>query len=241
VPPSAIPLWVQIQRSIREMILSGKYQVGDRIPPESELTAMYGVSRMTVRQAVQHLVREGLLTRGRGRGTFVSKPPLSRAVNNQYLDGFFTTLKANGHSVVSQVLAFDRLPASPSVATGLELAGGVQVYRLERLRFVDDEPISIQTTYLPALPLAGLDCFDFAQQSLYQVLKDTYSLPILAIDQRLSARAATTMQAQLLQVPVGSPLLYVEKVSRTVDEQAIEFGSLWFVPAKYQLTMAIRA
>lgn len=235
-----LPLWAQIERTLRDQIDTGAYKEGDQIPPEPELAAMYGVSRMTVRQAVSRLVAEGLLTRWRGRGTFVAKPPLTRPVNNQYLDGFFATLKARGHSVVSRVLSFDRRPAEPAVGAALGIGPGVQVYRLERLRFVDDLPVSIQITYLPALPLTGLDRFDFAHTSLYQVLKEAYAFPVLSIDQWISARTAAPPQASLLQVAPGSALLYVEKVSCTTARMAIEYGQLYFVPNRYQLTMSIR-
>lgn len=237
---SAVPLWAQIERAIREMIHAGKYKVGDRLPAEPELAAMFGVSRMTIRQAVQKLVHEGLLTRGRGLGTFVSRPPLVRALNSQYLDGFFATLQAQGHAVVSQVLRFERQPAEEHVAEALRLPPGAQVFRLERLRLVDGDPLSIQITYLPVLPLPTLDQFDFSCRSLYDVLRTEYDLPILAIDQRISAKAASPVQARLMHISPGFPLLYVEKTSRTTDEREIEFGQLYFNPTVYQLTMAIR-
>jgi GntR family transcriptional regulator len=241
IRPSAVPLWAQVERTLRQLIQTGQYKVGDQIPPEDELASMFGVSRMTVRQAVQRLAEEGQLTRSRGRGTFVATPPLSRAINTQYLDGFFATLQAQGHTIISRVLAFERISADDTVAAALTLAPGVQVYRLERLRSVDGEPVSIQTTYLPVLVLPGLQQFDFERTSLYKVLKGEYNFQVVAIDQKISAREATAEQASLLEVSPGSALLYVVKVSRTADNLLIEYGELYFLPSRYQLTMSIRA
>lgn len=241
VRQSAVPLWAQIEESIRQMITSGQYPVGSRLPSEPELCEMFGVSRMTIRQAIQRLVDEARLTRGRGRGTFVSRPPVQREINAQYTDGFFATLTAAGHTVHSQVLSFERLPSDEPTATALCLSPGAQVYRLERLRLVDGEPVSVQISCLPLLLVPGLDQYDFGSRSLYQVLKADYGLTILAIDQKFSARAATPQLGRLMQLPSGAPLLYVEKVSRTTGEQPLEFGQLYFNPTTYQMTMAIRS
>lgn len=238
---SAVPLWAQIERTLRQMIQSGQWKEGHQLPPEPELAASFGVSRVTVRQAVQRLVDEGRVIRQRGKGSFVTRPPVSRAVNNQYLDGFFATLQAQGHTVLSQVRDLCRVPATDAIAAALGIAPATQVYRLERLRFVDGEAVSIQITCLPSLPLPGLDRFDFAETSLYKVLKEEFTLPILSIEQTISARMATPLQAELLNVAPGSALLYVEKVSRTSNSMPIEFGQLFFVPTRYQLTMSIRA
>lgn len=238
---SAVPLWAQIERLLREMISSGAYTEGSRLPSEPEMASMFGVSRMTVRQAVQRLVEEGRLTRGRGRGTFVSRPAVQREINAQYLDGFFATLTAQGHEVVSRVIAFDQGPADDTVATELRLPYGAHVRRLERLRFVDGTPVSLQVSYLPVLLTPGLDRINFDSISLYRVLRDQLGIRIVAIDQKISARAASAALSRLLQVPPGAPLLYVEKVSRTAEEVPVEFGQLHFNPAHYQLTMAIRS
>lgn len=238
---SAVPLWAQIERLLRESLLSGSYPEGSRLPSEPEMAAMFGVSRMTVRQAVQRLVDEGRLNRGRGRGTFVSLPPVQRELNTQYLDGFFATLTAQGREVISRVVTFGQGPADETVTGALRLPAGAHVRRLERLRFVDGTPVSLQISYLPVLLTPGLDRFDFSFVSLYKVLREQYGLQISAIDQKITARPATSSLARLLQISTGAPLLYLEKVSRTPDEVTVEFGQLHFNPSHYQLTMAIRS
>jgi GntR family transcriptional regulator len=241
VRPPSVPLWAQIEHAIRNQMESGQYPIGSRLPSEPDLCQMFGVSRMTVRQAVQQLVDEGRLVRGRGRGTFVARPPLQREINSQYLDGFFATLTARGHTVSSRVLALDRVAAGETAAAALGLATGVQVYRLERLRLVDGAPVSVQIACLPVLLVPGLERFDFGRHSLYGVLREEYGLQVSAIEQKISARAATPQLAHLMDLPPGSPLLYVEKISRTRGAQPLEFGELYFDPAGYQLTMAIRS
>jgi GntR family transcriptional regulator len=238
---SSVPLWVRIERSLRQMLLSETYPIGSQLPSEPALAATFGVSRMTVRQAVQRLVSEGHLTRGRGRGTFVTRPPVRREVSTQYLDGFFATLTGRGHQVETQVLNLRQEPADHRVASALQLTTGTHVYRLERLRFVDGEPVSIQTSYLPVLLVLGLEQYDFTTVSLYEVLSKRLGLAVLAIDQTISALTANPNHAHLLRLPVGSALLHVDKVARTDNDTPLEFGQLLFNPSAYQLTMSIRS
>jgi len=216
-----VPLYIQIREALRDAILRGIYRVDDQIPPEDALAAQYGVSRMTARRAVMELVNEGLLVRYPGRGTFVGRPKLGR--RSTRLTSYFEEMVARGLQPSSQVLSLGLVPASGKIASALEIPEGQSVIRVERLRFANDEPMTIHEAYIPyQLYPELLRRKDLGIQSLY-VLYEQRGFRLAKGRDRIEARLADARQAKLLGISCGSPILYTERITYTDDGTIIEF------------------
>ena len=145
---SPIPYYAQLKDALREKIEHGEWKAGDQIPSEPDLCRLFAVSRTVIRQALKDMAYEGLIVREKGKGTFVAEPKISESLI-QNLTGFYQDMLERGQAPYSKVLKQAVIPASPKVAKYLSLAPGSLVIEIQRLRFVQDEPIVLVTTYLP--------------------------------------------------------------------------------------------
>ena len=162
---SPVPLYYQLVEQIREQIRGGELRPGDQLPPERVLSEQHGISRMTVRQAVASLVREGALVARHGLGTFVAEPKLT--YDALHLLGFTEEVIRRGGTAVSQVIEQGRIVPPPRVAEILGLAAGAEAVRIVRLRLAGDTPLLLETTYVPSGLCPGLERENLAAQSLY--------------------------------------------------------------------------
>ena len=163
---STLPLWAQLETELRRAIDEGDFD--DRFPTDLELTRRYDVSRHTVREAVGRLQADGLLTRVRGRGTVVERPEFEQRLGALY--SLFSSIEAAGVEQRSEVLAVGMVN-DPVAAEHLGLEPDVELFRLERLRFADDEPLAIDTAWLPAELCRPLLDADFTHTALYDELE----------------------------------------------------------------------
>jgi GntR family transcriptional regulator len=202
---AAEPAWAQIEAQVAERIETGGLQTGERLPPERALAATLGVSRMTVRQALDALARRGLVERGVGRGTFVRAPArvehdLDRAL------GFTERLAGQGLEAEARVL--------------LARAEGEEIH-VRRLRLTAGLPLALEDSWLPAGRFPGLLDHDLSG-SLYALMRDGYALePVRAVE-RLVPVAAGELEARALQVRPGAPLMLVERTAHAADGTAVE-------------------
>ena len=198
------------------------WKSGDLVPGDLELCDQFGVSRTTVRQGLAELAHEGWVVRERGRGTFVAPPKLTeRAVER--LSGFFEDMVALGHPPVSQVLRQQVRAADEQVAARLNLKPGERIVEIERLRFVEDEPVVLTTTYLPQALAPGLETADLTRRSLYEYLETECGLSLASGRRTIEAVAADARQAKLLRIRKGAPLVFLQSVSYLADGRPIEF------------------
>ena len=202
---SAEPNYRRIVRLLEEKIVSGVYPPGYRLPPERELCEIYGVSRVTARQALAELAQRDLVVRHQGQGTFVMRPKVDSS-----LLGFFSiseALKADGRLVSTRVVSAEiTRPNKPeAVALGCELEE--LVLRLVRLRFVDGDPYALETSTLIMNRFPGLDGYDFGTRSLYEVLAREYCTQLVRARETLAPVMLTAEQAELLRVGVEQPAL----------------------------------
>lgn len=218
---SPLTLSYQLKKILEDMISSGKYKIGDPFPTEREIAKQFGVSRITVREAIGHLVYQGILRREQGRGTFVSQPKAFERVNE--LISYTQDMINRGMKPSSKVLEVKLERPSWEVMNSLRLDESDKVIKLARLRLADKEPMTIQTAYLPhnICPEVYEKEFDWTTQSLSLVLKDL-GLEVVSAIQRISAGIANTLEADLLEIPSGSPLLVGEQVSYLGDGRPIE-------------------
>ncbi len=208
---SRIPLYYQLIQHFRQQIEEEEFKPGDPFPTENELCEMYGVSRPTVRQALNELVREGLLYRLKGKGTFVSEPKIQQDFI-QKLMSFTEEMEQKGLRGSTEVLDLSIIPASKFIAAQLELCLGDSVWHLKRRRSINGEPIVIVVTYLPAKLFPGLDSHDLNNRSLYTTLETEYGVRVKRARRTLEVLVATGENAELLNVEEGAPL----QLSRTI-------------------------
>ena len=182
------------------------------LPPEPQLCAEYGVSRITLRRAVDGLVADGYLVREQGRGTFVARPSVRREYRESFVHriaGFNSVMTEQGAQVGTKVLT-QRVTAAPGdLAPELSLDAGDEVVELVRLRSVDGAPNHVAHTFLPAgrYPRAAEE--DFSQGSLYEFLRREYSADLAHARIVVDVGTASPDEAELLNVVAGSPLLVV--------------------------------
>lgn len=211
-----VPLYLWLAAQLAERIKSGTLAPGDALPAERKIADRYGVSRVTVRRAMEELVTDGLIDQRQGAGTFVSKrlqQPLS------ILTSFSEDVRARGMVPESVFLNRSTGIASPEEAIGLGLKPGEPVSRISRLRKADGLPLAVENATLVRVALPDPEA---VTDSLYHVLEGTGSRPMRAV-QRLSAVAVDARTAELLDVPVGSPGLSMLRVGYLGDGRAIEF------------------
>lgn len=234
---SPIPLYFQIAESLKQAITDGTLKPGDRLDNELDLTERLGVSRPTVRQAVQRLVDQGLVVRRRGLGTVVMAPRILRSVA---LTSLYDDLSASGRHPATTVLGVRRVRASEEVAAVLSLPAGAQVLSVERLRLADGTPLALMRNYLPTGLLKGEPGDALEKTGLYDLLRGQ-GVQLQAGEQEIAARKATAREAKLLQAARGATVL---TMSRTTFDQAgapVEHGSHAYLADRYSFRMTLVA
>lgn len=232
------PLYFQIYIQLLAMIQSGRLRPGDPLPSEEELSRIYGVSRMTSRQALQELKSKGFASRHKGQGSFVSQPPFEKDIT--HLRGFTAEMRALGIEASSRVLTAEILPASPEVADKLRIEINAPIYQLRRLRLADGVPVAIEEARLPSVRFPGVEDLDFSRISLYQTLHDRYGVRVSRADEILEARSAGQREAKLLEIQARSSLLVI---SRTLwaDNLPVETAHSLYCGDRYRAVLSIPA
>lgn len=209
-------VYLSLQRALAEVVESGALRPGDALPGERVLAEQLGVSRVTVRRAIAGLIANGLLIQRRGAGTFVAE----RIVKSfSRLTSFSDDLRARGLDSRSRFLERTVGAATPEEAMGLDLSPGAAVVRLYRLRFAGERPLVVERTAVPHALLADPASVG---HSLYDALEREGHVPVRAL-QRVRAVALDAGQARLLELPAGSPALYIERRAYLADGRAVEF------------------
>ncbi|HET7011693.1 MAG TPA: GntR family transcriptional regulator [Anaerolineales bacterium] len=220
---SAVPLYVQVREALESQIDSQGWSPGDRIPSEPELCRLFGVSRPVVRQALQEMAHDGLLTRRKGLGTFVAEPRITTRSLVHSLVGFFQEMEAKGMTPVTDVREQAMQPAGPRVGAQLRLDPSTPVVKVTRLRYVQDEPVVLVTSFLPYELCPDLISADLRHQSLYAFLQGRYGLTVSSGKRTIEAALAGEQDAALLRIAPGSPVLRLESVSYLADGRPMEY------------------
>ncbi len=215
------PLYNQLKESIVSDISAGRYAPNQRLPSERELSAHYNVSRMTVRQALLELARDGMIYTRTGKGTFVAEPKIDQRLRT--LSGFTQDVNARGGRPSSRVLEFKIFPATPDVAAALRLAPGTEVFMLTRLRLADSTPLALETAYLPVQLFPGLLDHDFTVESLYSVLENEYNCALTQAEQTIEAALAGKREAELLEVVSPAAIFKMQRMTMTSDGFPVEY------------------
>jgi len=216
---NGIPLYVQIRESLRERFQSGEYEVGALLPSEEALAREYGVSRMTLRHALDDLVKEGLIIRKHGVGTVVSSTKVVRDYSR--LTSFFRDARKRGLEPRSRVDLLETIPAEDLVADELMIDPGDEVFHILRRRFLEDEVIALHELFIPAALCPWIPEVDLETGSLYD-LYDQHDLRIEWGKQIVEAHAAHPEEAEKLELEPGSPVLYSKRISLTKNNIPVE-------------------
>jgi GntR family transcriptional regulator len=223
LPGGRAPLYTRLRQALRERVSSGEWRPGDQLPTIRQLGELYGVSRVTVVQALDTLAHEGVLVRWQGKGIFVGQP---RAVEPRIpLLSFTEETVARGATPGSRTLRLRLEPATPGLMARFDLKPDERVVLLERLRLVNGTPLALQQAYLPEHVVPGLVEQGAPIESLYQVLTDTYGvLPTNAFE-RYEPIRLTSDQARLLETQPGAPAFHVDRTTTDQHGRTIEFVS----------------
>ncbi len=214
-----VPLYHQLQAVLKAEIESGKWRPGEQLPTESQLTELYQVSKITVRQALQELAELGYIRREHGRGTFVERRKFDEGPRE--LTSFTEEMRRHELDASSRILSQKRTEADARVADALRLPAKTMVFELRRLRLAAGEPLSIQTAHIPSDFVPGLVIS--ARESLYDVLQGRYHLYPARARETYFAASADRTSAELLSIPVGAPVFTVERVTLLPNEKPFEF------------------
>lgn len=225
-----VPLHHQVYLDLSSALAEGEWMPGDRLPTERELAGRYRCSLITVRRALDELSREGRLERSRGRGTFVSSPPIVRDLAGQV--GFADEVRALGYEPYAVVVTSQAEASSPTVAAALGIDSGAVVWYLERIRGADQLPLLLEQVRLPVARLPGLFDHDFGVESLWDVLTNDYRLPIGKHQEVLSAVVPSAREARLLGLRNRRPTIQFEGVAFTTGGEAIEIGRTLVSPER---------
>jgi GntR family transcriptional regulator len=230
---SKLPLYQQLYEILRARITAGEWRPGDMIPSEPELMAAYGVSRITLRQVLEMLVRDGSIVREQGRGSFVARPTLEKGMVRIF--SFTEDMRQRGITPRTVVLAAEIVPASPEMADRMEIRPDEELVRLKRLRLAEDEPLAIEESHLVHRFCPGLLRYDFTVQSLREVMAREYGVRWSRARQTIRAIHAGEETAALLRVAPSAPLLFIERVSYAQNNAPVEFLRIQYRGDRYAL------
>jgi GntR family transcriptional regulator len=233
-----VPSYYRLEQQLRDRIKSGELKPGDPIPPESQLSQQFSVSRTTVRQALSRLVYDGLIERHRGRGSFVTEPRLEHT--KPFLS-FEEDMLARGAHPSIKLLNMRTEPADGKVAENLGLSEGTPVVVLERLRLVDGQVVGYEIRYLPEQIGAALTPDEINNQPLVPAVRRILGKPRTKLALRVTASTARKREAKLLETKTGAPVLVREHVWHYDPEGPMQYGKSIFRGDRYQMAVEFRS
>ncbi|WP_175920229.1 GntR family transcriptional regulator [Burkholderia pyrrocinia] len=237
VPLSAAPLYVQIKDTLRARILDGTYAPHSRMPSEHELCTMFDVSRITVRQALGDLQKEGLLFKLHGKGTFVSKPKAFQNVTS--LQGFAEAMSSMGYEIVNQLRSFRTVKADRHLATKLHVPEGAPLVEIHRVRLLNREPVSLEQTWVPEALGKRLAGADLAARDIFLILENDCGIPLGHADVSIDAILADDEIVDALRVEESSPVLRIERLTHDASGAPIDYEYLYFRGDAFQYRLRI--
>ena len=231
---SPVPLYFQVAQYLEQMIESGELPMGTRLDNEGDLAGQLGLSKPTMRRALEYLVGRGLLVRKRGIGTQVVQAKVTREVE---LTSLYDDLAKTGRDPSTTVVSFSTEPAPDALAAELGLAAGTPVYVFERLRSADAEPLALMRNHVPE-HLMRLSAADLEEQGLYNLFRANGIVMRIA-KQSIGARAATAAEARALGERKGAPLLVMERSAYDEQGRAVEHGRHVYRASRYRFDLTL--
>jgi GntR family transcriptional regulator len=229
---------VSKQRETRERVLEliDELGVGDAIPSERQLGIDLGVSRLTVRAALDELVREGYLVRRRGAGTFVAEPKVAKGID---ITSFSDDMRARGLTPASRTIELRTIPAGARLGRILHVSPSEPVVAAKRLRLADGEPMAVELLHVRSSLVPGLTAEDLETNSFYDLLATRFDVSIVGGTQTVEPTVTNDEESAALNVPLHSPALLFERVTRAASGDVVEYTSSTYRGDRYRLVTEI--
>lgn len=237
LPLSPVPLYTQLKALLRNRILNGTYAPHSQMPSESELGNLHNVSRITVRQALSDLQKEGLIFKIHGKGTFVAKPKAFQNVSK--LQGLAEAMSQIGYEVINHLRSFKFIPASTVVADRLNISEGTQVAEIKRVRLINREPVSLEITYVSQQLGEQLQKADLVARDIFLIIENDCGIPLGRADLAIDAILAETELTNALNVEEGSPIMRIERLTYAADGTPLDFEYLYYRGDAFQYRLSI--
>lgn len=233
---SVQPLYLQIKEVLKQRILDGEYAPHERLPSESALMKMFAVSRITVRQALRDLHSEGLIFSVQGKGSFVSKPKVVQDV--QRLQGFGEAMSGKGYDTSGKVLSIQQCRAPLEVVQALELGSQTEVIEVQRIRYLNQKPVSVDQSYFPldvGETLFGRDL----SQDIFPLLENELGINLGYADLKIEAARATAETAAHLEIEQTDPVLRISRLVFDTNNRPVDFEYVTYRGDAYQYQLRI--
>lgn len=227
-------LYATVRQRLLDDIEQGVYRAGQQIPTESELCALYNVSRITIRKAISDLVKDDVLIRWQGKGTFVQ----SKKVENALLtvSGFTDFGVSQGKPTREEVIEQERVSADP-FCERLSIPGGSEIFRLRRVMYLDDEPLFIDCSWIPLARYPGFDEIYTAGASTYQLFQERFDTRVVSDKKTIDIFTATRSEALWLKCELGEPLFRISKIAFDQHDKPVHYSELFCRANRVSLTI----
>ena len=216
-----LPKYKQIEKLLVKKIHSKEFSSGEKLPSEREISSLYNVSRMTARKALTAVVEEGYAEAIIGRGTYVKSNAIRKSLTS--LEGFSKMLKERGKTIQSEVIEFEILEADSHIASNLNIPIGQEIYKLLRLRKVDNEPVALEECYLNRFLFPDLLKFDFSTTSLFSTMRKVYNVHPVKGNQTIEIILANKKIAKIMNTKINFPLFLFKGSTYSSDNTPVEY------------------
>ncbi len=218
-----IPLYYQLKTILLEYIKEHHSDLEAPIPTEVEISEHFGISRPTVRQAINELVVEGYLYRIKAKGTFIAKPKITQDFL-LVLDSFNNEMKKKGLTPTTRILQKEVVKSDEKISNALKIPLNTDVIKLSRLRYANREPIVFVITYLPYDKCPNLMSRNLESESMYEILEKECGMLISSAVRSLESILAGEFEAKLLEIEKGAPVQYFESIAFLEDNTPVEYS-----------------
>lgn len=236
---SARPVHLQFSALLRERIYSQEWGAGDKMPSEHDFMEMYGVSRGTVQKGIQILVDEGLVTREKGRGTYVSKPDIEQMSGSSLLS-FAESLRMQDIDFDTKVLRMEIVSANRTCAKKLGVPENSPILYLQRVRSTAGGPLIFMESRLNLLSCPGLDNYDYSTRTLFSAIEETSHHKIGYAKRRYGARAAGKVRGGIFGCDEKAPVLNIDQVIYLDNNVSSEWGNMWLPTNRFVMVSVLQ-
>ncbi|MFW5889717.1 MAG: GntR family transcriptional regulator [Bacillota bacterium] len=236
---SYTPLYVQVQEIIKKKIENGEYEVGKKVPSETQLQKKLSISRTTARNALQELVNEGILESKQGKGTYVRRKKLNYQLTR--LTSFTEDIKNKGLNPDTEVLKKELITPGDFVLNKLNLNQGEKTYYLKRLMKIDKEVVGVHEAYLneKLLKDKGFLNYNFSDNSLYSVLRNEYNIILGEANETIEAAPADNYTSKLLNIDESFPVLILNRLTYTEKGELLEYCKIIYRADRYKYNVKL--